>query len=615
MAINIINDEYYRGVTFCQVSEPVTGMVHGDTWLDSNGVLKVYNGVTWESFVNVPAQADFTVDDDTTDVSHAVQFIDKSLGDIVSWLWDFGDGNTGTDQNPTHQYTANGQYDVTLTVTDSGGNQDTKTITNCVTVANDPGASFVASTTAEHINTNIQFTDQSTSSGTITAWQWDFGDGTTSTNQNPVHQYTTSGLYTVSLTVTDEYGSDTMTRTNYIAIDVPPMAEFTSDTQSAFLNENITFTDQSTSYGTISSWQWNFGDGTTSTAQNPVHSYSATGNYTISLTVTDEFGNDIETKSNYITISAYGTGYEYGYAMGGYNGSNRLSTIDRITFPFDSGTAAYVGDLNNNKDISAGCNSTNYGYYMGGYDDGSNYLSTIDRITFPFDSGTATHVGNLSQGKYGMGGFNSSNYGYAAGGHLPGLISTIDRITFPFDSGTATYVGNLSNSRCHAGECNSSNYGYIMGGYSYLSTIDRITFPFDSGTATHVGNLSSESNNTSYVTGCNSSNYGYADLGHWGEHNIYSFIDRITFPFDSGTGSYVGNLSGTRSLNGGCNSTNYGYYMGGEYYNGSDNVYLSIIDRITFPFDSGTAAHVGNLSGNRDNIAGCDGTDFVTLFI
>ena len=476
MAINIINDEYYRGVTFCQVSEPVTGMVHGDTWLDSNGVLKVYNGVTWESFVNVPAQADFTVDDDTTDVSHAVQFIDKSLGDIVSWLWDFGDGNTGTDQNPTHQYTANGQYDVTLTVTDSGGNQDTKTITNCVTVANDPGASFVASTTAEHINTNIQFTDQSTSSGTITAWQWDFGDGTTSTNQNPVHQYTTSGLYTVSLTVTDEYGSDTMTRTNYIAIDVPPMAEFTSDTQSAFLNENITFTDQSTSYGTISSWQWNFGDGTTSTAQNPVHSYSATGNYTISLTVTDEFGNDTETKTNYITISAHGTGYEYGYCMGGIDGSNYLSTIDRITFPFDSGTATHVGNLSGSRRYAVGCNSSNYGYAMGG-NDGSNILLTIDRITFPFDSGTATHVGNLSENRYVSAGCNSSNYGYCmGGGDGSNIFSTIDRITFPFDSEIAIHVGNLSGSRRDIAGCNSSNYGYCMGEYMdqivYLLSIE-----------------------------------------------------------------------------------------------------------------------------------------------
>ena len=89
-------------------------------------------------------------------------------------------------------------------------------------------------------------------------------------------------------------------------------------------------------------------------------------------------------------------GENYGYCMGGYNCSSSLTTIDRIEFPFDSGTASHVGNLLEIFErMPAGCNSSNYGYCMGGFN--GNYFSTINRITFPFNSGTATHVGNLSR--------------------------------------------------------------------------------------------------------------------------------------------------------------------------------------------------------------------------
>ena len=90
---------------------------------------------------------------------------------------------------------------------------------------------------------------------------------------------------------------------------------------------------------------------------------------------------------------------------------------------------------------------SDFGYICGGYD-GTNYFSTIDRFTFPFDSGTATHVGNLSGSRRLLSANNSSIHGYICGGHNSiAYISTIDRFTFPFDSGTATHVGNLSGSR------------------------------------------------------------------------------------------------------------------------------------------------------------------------
>ena len=127
--------------------------------------------------------------------------------------------------------------------------------------------------------------------------------------------------------------------------------------------------------------------------------------------------------------SSGGANVPYGYSMGGYY----LSTIDRITFPFDSGTASHVGYLSSSKGYAPACNSSNYGYVMGGYN-GSAHMSTIDRITFPFDSGTASHVGNLLNAKAAGTGCNSSIYGYCMLGDSGGYSSY-------------EYMGNQSN-RC-----------------------------------------------------------------------------------------------------------------------------------------------------------------------
>ena len=243
-----------------------------------------------------------------------------------------------------------------------------------------------------------------------------------------------------------------------------------------------------------------------------------------------------------------------------------------------------------------------YGYVCGGHD-GSNLLSNIDRFSFPFDSGTSSLVGNMSESRRAFSGCNSSNYSYLFGNYVE---SNIDRFSFPFDSGASSLVGNLSQIKGYTSSCNSSNYGYVTSGYGsssgnvYYSTIDRITFPFDSGTASHIGNLSQ----TKYATAaCNSSKYGYvcgAEIDESAES--FSTVDRITFPFDSGTASHVGNLSSKRGYISGCNSSNYGYTFGGQTYS-TQYDYHSYIDRFSFPFDSGTATHVGNLNYTKIVVA------------
>ena len=145
-----------------------------------------------------------------------VQFTDTSSGSPDTWEWDFGDGATSTEKNPIHTYTEPetypGKYAVTLTVTNTIGTNITS-VENCVTVTAGY-ASFTANTTGGLPPLSIQFND--TSAGNPTGWAWDFGDGATSTDRDPVHTYTSVGTYPVTLTVTGPFGSDTYVTTDLI---------------------------------------------------------------------------------------------------------------------------------------------------------------------------------------------------------------------------------------------------------------------------------------------------------------------------------------------------------------------------------------------------------------
>ena len=132
------------------------------------------------------------------------QWIDPD-GEVVSWLWDFGDGSTSSARNPTHQYPT-GVYTVTLTVTDDGGASSSTSETIVVTYP--PTAAFEYSPASPSVDNLIQFTDLSTDQdGNIVKWIWNFGDGDNSTEQNPTHRYSVFGEYLVSLTVTDDLGA------------------------------------------------------------------------------------------------------------------------------------------------------------------------------------------------------------------------------------------------------------------------------------------------------------------------------------------------------------------------------------------------------------------------
>ncbi len=214
-----------------------------------------------------------------------------------------------------------------------------------------PTADFVGSPTSGMAPLTVNFTDQSTGA---TSWSWDFGDTGTSTQQNPSHTYTSPGTYTVSLTATNAYGSDTETKTNYITVTAlqPPVADFTASSTTIYEGQSVIFTDASTNSPT--SWSWTFEGGTpsSSTAQNPSVTYSTAGTYDVSLTATNAAGSDTETRTDYITVQVQPL--EYCSSQGNNWSYEYIGNVTVGSFSNDSGAAGYTDFTHLTIDLTAG---------------------------------------------------------------------------------------------------------------------------------------------------------------------------------------------------------------------------------------------------------------------
>jgi PKD repeat protein len=237
----------------------------------------------------------------------AVQFLDYTPNG-KSWAWDFGDGGTSDRQSPVHVYTRSGLYTVSETVTDWSGNTGTKTIyhlirvSDPVTPAPTPVADFSANATAGPAPMTVVFTDAS--SPTPNHRWWQFGDGSSSTDANPVHTYTTQGTYTVNLSIWTGIGQATVSKPAYITVGPDPRApvsNFTMSRSSGKVPFIVRVTDTST--GNPTSWRWEIPNRGWSTARNATVYVRSPGTYALTLTATNEYGSSQMTK----TITATGT--------------------------------------------------------------------------------------------------------------------------------------------------------------------------------------------------------------------------------------------------------------------------------------------------------------------
>lgn len=286
---------------------PDTGAYLVELIVESN--LGLFDTTTANIFVTTSPLSDFSYSAGIAGT--ATNFTDLSqsyLLPLTSWLWDFGDGGTSTQQNPSHTYIIAGTYTVCLTTTNSCGS-DSSCMSIIISTAATPNAGFSADTVCLGAATNFQ--DESTiSAGSIVGWSWDFGDGTgTAASQNPTYVYADTGAYQVALTVLSSGGTNDIAYST-VYVTTRPYADFSYI--AGYAGASTSFTDLSQSYILpLVGWNWSFGDGNTSTIQNPTNTYLNPGLFGITLVSNNGCGSDTATNQiNIITtqIEEYGDG-------------------------------------------------------------------------------------------------------------------------------------------------------------------------------------------------------------------------------------------------------------------------------------------------------------------
>lgn len=244
--------------------------------------------------------ADFSTQSTSISQGNNIQFTDISTNNPTSWLWDFGDGETSREQNPLHTYLDDGIFSISLVVSNSGGSDKKVRVGYIVVSSASPVSNFSSNLTVIAQGKSISFVDQSTNNPI--SWSWNFGDGNISNEQNPTHTFSKSGVYTINLTTSNKYGSNVVTKQDYITVNtLAPLIDFIANIFTISQNEKIKFTDLSANSPT--EWLWNFGDGKTSTLQNPTHTYTEKGVYGVNLVATNKYGNTTLSKTDYITVN------------------------------------------------------------------------------------------------------------------------------------------------------------------------------------------------------------------------------------------------------------------------------------------------------------------------
>lgn len=262
----------------------------------------IYNATTVVS-TNLPMTADFSIctgggtitcaagfvftpDSVNSGVSSAtINFTDITTGYPTTWMWDFGDGSTSSFQNPVHTYQNAGTYNVCLVISTSNG--CSSTFCDSVIAGTGNPVACQADFYAFQDSTQLAyyFYDYSTGVSNTTNYLWDFGDGTFSLLQYPYHQYANTGVYMVCLTISDSMNNCASTYCDSILVDSSNVYPCYGAFQYTTNNTDVNFYGYS-NCGSSVSYLWDFGDSTSGTGQNPIHTYNNFGTYTVCLSIT-----------------------------------------------------------------------------------------------------------------------------------------------------------------------------------------------------------------------------------------------------------------------------------------------------------------------------------------
>lgn len=302
-------------------------------------------------------------------------------GTIASYAWDFGDGATGTGATASHTYATAGTFTASLTVTDDDGATATKTRTVTTTLApnQDPTGAFTTVTDLLKVTANA--TTSTDPDGTIESYAWEFGDGAIETGATTSHTYASAGTYTVKLTVTDNRGgTSTVTHEVTVAQNQAPTAAFT--TSVANLAASVNAAGSADADGTIASYAWDFGDGTTGTGATASRTYAAGGTYTVTLTVTDDRGAT-GTATKTVTVAAPQVWAQDAFTRTATNGWGTATTTGGPWTMFPSSATALskfgVNGTGGTVTLSAG---NNYSASLAGSTPSTN---TEERFTLAFN--------------------------------------------------------------------------------------------------------------------------------------------------------------------------------------------------------------------------------------
>ena len=247
---------------------------------------------------------DFSVDGSTGGcIPFSPTFNDASTAEgsstIIDWQWNFGNGASSTDQNPSYSYPSIGTYEVSLIVTDDNGCDSTAVKTDYITVSSPPTASFTVTPTSScSTPLEISLTNTSTNSAggtTGLTYEWDFGDNETSSSANPGgHVYDTLGNFTLTLAVSQ---NESCTRVQIANINVGSPEAIINVDDTICIGVNTQYFNNSNG-GT--SYEWSFDDGGSSTSENPFHVFNTSGNHIVEL-ITKDFGcNDTTQKTIFV---------------------------------------------------------------------------------------------------------------------------------------------------------------------------------------------------------------------------------------------------------------------------------------------------------------------------
>lgn len=296
-------------------------------------------------------------------------------GGTLAYSWTFGDGSSSTAANPSHTYVSAGSYSAHFTVSD-GTNQASSsalaiTVTNAVTPNQPPVAVAGANPMSGTVPLAVNFSSAGSydPEGTVLTYSWTFGDGSTSTAANPSHTYQSAGSYSALLTVSDgtnqaSSGTLHITGTNAVIANLPPVAVAGVNLTAGAVPLVVNFSSAG-SYdpeGATLTYSWTFGDGSTSTAANPSHTYQSAGVYSAQLTVSDgtnQSSSSILTISATVALQANGLVAAYGFGEG-------------------SGTTVFDSSGKNNTGTISGATWTTAGRYGGALSfNGSNSVVTV----------------------------------------------------------------------------------------------------------------------------------------------------------------------------------------------------------------------------------------------